>query len=844
MKEPNPIRDAAVAAGFRITTQRARLVDCLREGKRYSGARGKGRTGLDAPFLRWLCATGSIAPFVHAHGLHVARSIIKGALDLDYVKCGFPIVFENCRLETCSARVADMLLLRFIGCELDKLAADNIRVHQSLMITQSQVHGGVLLRAANIASNLRLAKSRLGMGEDSALDLGSATIGGSIWMTEGFRADGPVLLHSTEAKRNIECDGLIVAPIADAALLMENCNIGGSVLLRRGFRCIGQVRILGANVEGGIDFQGARIAARRRQGLVLESSTVARGVIIRGNGLSPHQPFRCIGGVSLVRTFTAADVDFSNAVVLARGRPAANFRRLRCDGQFVCQGSKLRGSLVLAKSIVKSDVVLVGSRIEPGSGPAILAEGHNCGGSLSLVGTAAKGRVDFSNLIVGDDLLAMDSQLGGGPDDNARFTSARIRGAARFSKSVVAGSLNFYQSTIGTTLSFMDAMLSSLIVAQSTIGADLILIGAKLHGRDENSASVDLSGLRCSGSLVLDTVECNGKLDLDHAALGDLVGNRATIRNADKIAIDGTHVQINGQFQLTYGQIEGGLRLERMVVSAALDLSGTNIQQAEVALDLTEARIGGTLFLTRGFDTATGKVDLSYADAATIHDDPDHWPPKNALEIQGLTFRNIVPLDRKLRIDWLKRWRPVVAAGGDYSWQPYEQLMEILRRHGREADRQTLAIEKQRAASGAIASRPKRWLRAVYGATMRYGYRPQRAIFFAPLFIGISILAFHVGAATLMVPANEAANRQWAMNHSLPLGYPSFSPIFYSIDTFVPIISLQQRDAWRPDDRATCRPGPASCGMMLRVWLWMNVMIGWIVTTLVVAGFTGLIRKD
>lgn len=849
MKVANPIRDAAVKAGFTMSASQARLVDCVYSGKEFAGpVPGKRATRIDARLIRWLCATREIARDVHAHGLNLANVTISGELDLNFVRCEFPITLEKCRLPGgCSLRFATFPLVCFIDCEFDELQADRVTVAQSLLLTGSTFQNELLLRGASIGGNLGLDAARLRPAGELALNLEGATIGGSLWMLRGFRADGAILIYGAEIKRNVESTGIIAAPRSQAALVIESSRIGGSLLLRSGFRCLGQVRIVGSSIQGSIDFQGARISAFGDVALLLERSKASRAIFMRKDPADTQRPFRCIGGISLLGTVAEGDLDFTDAIVTATGRPAVNLLGLKCEGQLMGRGAQIRGWLVLGSAIVKSNVYLGDATIGDGTGPAILARSHHCGGNFELRGATVRGYAEFQNLFVGDDLIASECRFEGRDGDAVILSSGRIRGAVDLGKSHFAGPLNLEHCTIGTRLNLHEASLVGLDAPGCTIGADFALMDATLRAPDDRGTAAYLAGLRCQGWLLLgDRFVCDGLFDFNRAILGGLHGQGARFQGAGGIAIDGAFAQVLGEVRLTDSSIEGGVRLDRASVVGSLDLSGCSLAAAgDAALDLSEARIGGTLFLANRFKVEAGEIRLSNADVATLRDDPGYWPPPGCQDIQGLTYRNIAPLEVRSRIGWLCRWRPIErGADGGGSWQPYEQLMETLRRHGRESDRKAVAIAKQRA----IARSGKNWLvralYAVYGATIRYGYEPQRALMFAPAFIGFSIFVFLVGADGLMVPTSEPVRKEWSRTHVVPAGYPSFNAVAYSVDSFVPILSLQQRDSWRPNDRATCQRGPENCGSLLRILLWLNTVFGWIVTTLAVAGFTGLIRRD
>ena len=77
----------------------------------------------------------------------------------------------------------------------------------------------------------------------------------------------------------------------------------------------------------------------------------------------------------------------------------------------------------------------------------------------------------------------------------------------------------------------------------------------------------------------------------------------------------------------------------------------------------------------------------------------------------------------------------------------------------------------------------------------------------------------------------------------LPPNYPEFSAFWYSLDVFLPIdvsLDLQQKDFWQTGKQEQALFG----GQGYKVWLWAETLLGWFLTTIAVAGLTGIIKKD
>jgi hypothetical protein len=68
--------------------------------------------------------------------------------------------------------------------------------------------------------------------------------------------------------------------------------------------------------------------------------------------------------------------------------------------------------------------------------------------------------------------------------------------------------------------------------------------------------------------------------------------------------------------------------------------------------------------------------------------------------------------------------------------------------------------------------------------------------------------------------------------------YPAFNAWIYSADTLLPIVALEMQEFWIPDETQGMR------GQATRVFLWLQIMAGWALSLLAVAGFSGLVRSD
>ncbi len=243
-------------------------------------------------------------------------------------------------------------------------------------------------------------------------------------------------------------------------------------------------------------------------------------------------------------------------------------------------------------------------------------------------------------------------------------------------------------------------------------------------------------------------------------------------------------------------------------------------------------------------------------------DDPACWPGRGDLILDRFRYGAIVggPVSADARLDWLGR-QDSMRWGVEFWPQPYEHCAKVLREMGHGEDARAILIEKerlQRAARRARAPQPDRWIFSAWDRvlkwTVRYGRQPLYA--FAWLFwvwllgVGVFTVAEQMGA---LKPNKEVVLRsdEWVgcsdrgagqaacyLATAQGLSYPTFNRWVYSADTLLPIVSLEMQEYWIPDDRR------GRVGWWARGYLWLHIAVGWALSLLAVAGFSGLVKSD
>ena len=144
---------------------------------------------------------------------------------------------------------------------------------------------------------------------------------------------------------------------------------------------------------------------------------------------------------------------------------------------------------------------------------------------------------------------------------------------------------------------------------------------------------------------------------------------------------------------------------------------------------------------------------------------------------------------------------------------------------GHDSDARHIRIERQRQRRrhGQLGKHQRVWS-WLLDITIRYGWEPWRALagLVAVWALGAVVFAWaaHVGVMTRIDEASLTA----------------LQPVIYSLDSLLPFVDLQQQRYWLP---ATSVDG----GWPVMVYLWLHISFGWVLSTLTVIAFSGLVRQ-
>jgi hypothetical protein len=409
------------------------------------------------------------------------------------------------------------------------------------------------------------------------------------------------------------------------------------------------------------------------------------------------------------------------------------------------------------------------------------------------------------------------------------------------------------------------------------IGGDLDCAG----GRFINPSTKELSGSGIALSAVSMTVK------------GDLLLSSGFHSEG---AVDLSNAQIDGNLNCSGGTFvnppikdlsSSGTALQASTVMVKRNAQFSDDFRAEGRVDLTVTRIGDDLVFRNGsFKAAT--LDLRDASSKSILDDDRAWPERGKLYLDGFVYGRIAEgrTDAETRLKWLN-----LQPERPFARQPYLQLAKVLRDTGDDpgARRVLVAMEDRQWEVNRQWTDP--FLRWPLRATVGYGYRPLWAFWEV---LGLSALGWIVYRrgylAGNVVPTDRDAYQSFKADGQPPAHYSAFAPLIYSVENSLPLVKLGQTDRWQPDPKLEnlvlqerglttrlgrqrlwprCLKGLRSalvlCGLerdlnpvrprsrlsrvgtsarSLRWFLWIQILLGWLLATLFVAGVTGIVRTQ
>ena len=589
-----------------------------------------------------------------------------------------------------------------------------------------------------------------------------------------------------------------------------------------------------------------------------EGANVVRGEVIRffaygGNGENP------VSGpiIYLQGTWISGDLDLVHASIpyalVLRNcyfDASVSMQHAECAALYL-KGSRLAGGVNADGLTTKGNVILnngfsaegavrllganIGGNLDcadgrfhnPG-GKAFHADGLTTKGSVNLnEGFSAEGAVRLLGANIGGDLECTDGKFHNPGGKALNADGLTTKGKVNLNNDFSAeGEVWLLAANIGGSLNctgkkFHNPKGYALVADKLTTKG-----GVNLRGGFSAEGEVRLLGANIGGNL--------------NCADGKFHNPGGKALNVDGLTTKG-NVNLNEGFSA-----KGEVRLLGIDIGGHLNCTGGEFHNLDGrALSVDGGNISGGLLWRK--TTCEGGVNLTYARADVLADDPDSWKSCK-VNLDGFIYNRFVdPMDAQFRIDWLSK-RP---DGMGFSLLPYEQAAKILFGMGHARDAREILLKKERLQT-ADQQTPLLYkiMRQLWDVFAGYGYRLRYTLGWMAFFIYVGTSVFldadlqrRIVPHQPVVLANPAY--QYAVykgahpTEFVPTmfsGYPKFNQFWFSVDIFIPLFNLHQETHWHParDERGGFP--------WLTLWYWFEIVAGWILTSLLLLSITGLLR--
>lgn len=383
--------------------------------------------------------------------------------------------------------------------------------------------------------------------------------------------------------------------------------------------------------------------------------------------------------------------------------------------------------------------------------------------------------------------------------------------------------------------------------------------GVRLEGADTRSLDfrnswvgpISARGLVAHGDLLLrDGFHCDGEVSLNFATIeGSLDCTGGTILTQGEVALAATGTTFEGNvlfsnfeteelISINLAKIGGNLVFLRTQFKGGkkrgLEAIGTEVQGALVWAEIGPKPLDDVL------------LDLTFTKVGGLGDYADSWPKyilMNDFVYDKFDEPDQTPKDLPTRLIWLRK-QPWFRA------QPYLQLARIFSANGRDDDATEVLIEKDKQQRADTATH-RGWLAKqlllawswFLRSTIGYGHEPMRALGWSAVIVAIGWMIFWRGYhVALMVPSEKDAYESLGQTGEVPAYYQRFNSLVYSLETFLPLVDLHQGKYWSPSGKSVGQR--RAFARFLPWYLRFQILSGWLLSTMFVAGLTGLVHKD
>jgi hypothetical protein len=672
--------------------------------------------------------------------LQLSGARVTGILDLSHARIDTPFNFEECwfdeRMSLYAARTRTIYLQ---GCRVPGMYAEELRTDGELNLHGVLCTGVLDLDNTHISGPLTLTDAQLSNPGGVALRADNAEFGGDVLCNGDFRAHDTIRMAGVHIEGDLDLTAAHLDNPGGVALWADSARIGGD-LAAFGLLAVGRIHLSAATIGRSLMIANATFDNPEEEALD------CRGVHVAGQILAGECTI--VGGLMLMSARVDDWIDLANTVISARNITAFNGVDLHAAAGLGCMRLEVTGTVSLSSAHIGKVLSFSGATLSNPGSDALIATRLTVGGNAHF-----------------DEEFSTTGSIG--------LAGAHIHGQLNFTDATLSnpGAIALYAPALEVESSFVAdgcRFDGQLHIIGARVAADLYLDGATLVHDGRALMAEDLTvgrNLRfCNG------FSCTGQMALGGTHVGHQVMLRgATLRDPDGYALRASHLTVGEDiFADEEFAVHGSLDLSPCRVNGMIDLATENI---EGTVDLGQARAD----VLRLSGKPRGEILLTDMTVRVLEHHPVDWPQEHGLDLQGLTYASLQPLDLPVG-QWLKWLRRGLPEG--YRPQPYAQLATMLRTVGNDRDSRVVLLARQRHRRKHLPlwSKPWGWLQDL---AVGYGYVPWRA----------------AGWLGVLWLAGWLYFRDQQPLPQPPGSTTDYQPALYALDLLLPVLSIGQRNA-------------------------------------------------
>jgi hypothetical protein len=364
---------------------------------------------------------------------------------------------------------------------------------------------------------------------------------------------------------------------------------------------------------------------------------------------------------------------------------------------------------------------------------------------------------------------------------DTRLKGCRFEGGVNFSRSIFREGISFEESVFNGGANFSEMKVSR---------------------------ALNLQQAAFKRGAVFAQVELMGPLLAGRVAFEDAIGPANFSNLKAESAVVFTNAIFAGGADFRFGRIAEFFLLNRARFHCATGLVDFEGMKVEGVTSLSEAAFSGYVSLKDGQFKSLELRDVKW---------PQH-ADREWLWMSGMSCQRLSAGENKDSWRNLLQLVDSAAHGSAYSADIYSCFGEFYRREGYLREANQFSIAQKRREREEVLRGPE-WLWSLFlDWFVGYGRSPERALLWS---ISIVLVGMVVFRPDRMEP------------RTTNLKADVYSPFWYSIDLFLPLIKLQDSDMWKPRDEL----------WFVRFWSRLHTILGWALIPIALAAWTGMLEK-